>query len=973
MSHVARDEAFAKYVRQTGMATDAQVEEARSSQGGDPLAEALVRLGVITPTQKEAVEKKLDSQGISAIGGCRLIRKLGEGGMGAVYLAERADDGRRVALKILPKKHASDVEFLKRFHREAEAAAALEHENIARGYAAGEEKGYHYYLMEYCEGETLGRRLKRGGAQSVREASGWILQVARGLAYAHERGFVHRDVKPDNLLLTASGVVKILDLGLSKNIDEAGGTFNTATGAAIGTPHYLPPEQARGEKTLDGRADLYALGATYYHLVTGATPYNGSSVFEVINKHLTEPLPDPRDVRPDVPEGVAHVIRRLMAKRPEDRYPDAKALTGDLERALKTQAPAAGPPPAPPSRTPLWIAAGTAGLALLLAGVWWLTPPPRIGNAEARPSESAKASRRPEPKRPDPPKPKIEPVVEKTPTPETKPPEPELPKPEPPPLDPPKPEPLKTEPEPVKPPEPPRPAGNPAEASPRSGDAKAGPRPEPAPAAIKDAEAAFREPLKAEYALTGISDRAALAAKLLAMTPPADPVQDYVRLRDARDLAARGADAAGVLAAVDALAQAFVLRDVLGARTDGLAQLARSLTTDGNRDAARACLAAAVDAIQADRYDLSSKLLSKAEAAAKDAEDEDLAARARVKAQEAAGWSKELASMSGYVDDLRKNPHHLAGNLALGKFACYLKNDWPTGLPRLAKVSDPILRALAQKDLSDPEDPTAQAELCDGWLKQAENERGVRKENILRRARMWFDKAASRLTPAEHERLSKRLGTPPPKPAVPKAPVAPNVVRAPNGRQGVDLLPLLDGPLCENGEWVKTGGALVSTRGGDNINRGSVRAWIPYAPPEGDYELFIEVERLEGMEDLVIGLAAPDGKPIAIGFDGWGQAAGSGMFIDGQWRKLVDRRVFENSPRRYSIGIHVRRDLLRVMVNAQEIMRSTTYASLSMPPHVQIPSKAKGLVIGAVRSRFAVRQAWVISNTKDDHGQILPR
>ncbi|HEX7897513.1 MAG TPA: serine/threonine-protein kinase [Planctomycetota bacterium] len=972
MSHVARDEAFAKYVRQTGMATDAQVEEARTSQAasGEPLAEALVRLGVITLTQKEAVEKKLDGQGVSVIGGCRLIRKLGEGGMGAVYLAERTADGRKVALKILPKKHATDVEFIKRFHREAEAAAALDHENIARGYAAGEEKGYHYYLMEYCEGEALGKRLKRAGALSTREATGLVLQVARGLAYAHERGFIHRDIKPDNILLTASGVAKILDLGLSKNIEEEGATFHTATGAAIGTPHYIAPEQARGEKLVDGRADLYALGATYYHLVTGTTPFQGASVFEVINKHLTEQLPDPRDAKPGIPEGVVLVIRRLMAKRVDDRYPAAPALAADLERVLAAEAPlapaidpalssVAGLAPGRPRRTAAWIAGGVAALALAVAGVWWLSPPPALSPA---PPVVVVPAPVPPPK---PPEKRIEPSsapVAKAGAPEDKPDvsaEARSAKAEPPKPAPPEPEPVKpAPPEPVKTPDPAPPV-----------PVKAGPRPEPAPAAIKAAEAAFREPLKADYAATAPSDRAALARKLLEMPPPEDPTSDFIRLRDARDLAAQAGDAAGVLEAVNALAKAFVI-DLLAVRAEGLSQLGATRTSEAARAAATACLVAGGEAMDVDRYDLASKLLSRAEAAAKDAKADDLAAAARGFAKDAAAWSKELATMSGYVDTLKARPDDPASNAALGKFACFLKDDWAVGLPRLAKGSDPALKALALKDLSNPEDATAQADLCEGWLKQAEKERTVRRDHILGRARAWFDKAAEKLTDADRERLSKRLGVAPaPKPAAPVV-KTPTLVRAPNGRQAVDLIALAENPLTVNGPWQKTGPALFSSAGGDNVNRGSVRLWIPYAPPE-EYEIFLDVERLEGMEDFVVGLAAPDGKPIAIGFDGWGQAAGSGMFIDGTWRKLVDRRVFENG-RRYSVGIHVARNMIRVMVNAQEIMRHANYASMSMPAHVQVPLKPRGLILGAVRSRYAVRVAMVISNAKTN-GEILPR
>ncbi len=973
MTHEDRDEAFAKYVRQTGMASDAQVEAARRTRSaGEALADALVRLGALTAGQKEAVEKKLDGQGVSVIGGCRLLRKLGEGGMGAVYLAEQAVDGRKVALKILPKKFAGDPEFLKRFRREADAAAALDHVNIARGLAAGEEKGYHYYLMEFCEGESLGKRLKRVGALPLREASDAALQVARGLAYAHALGFIHRDIKPDNLVLGSSGLVKILDLGLTKNIEDPQSTFRTATGAALGTPHYIAPEQARGEKDVDGRADLYSLGATYYHLLTGRTPFSGSSVVEVIHKHLHEQLPDPRDIRPDIPEGAVLVLRRLLAKRPGDRYPDAAALVTDLERVLGDAAPLA--PALDPAlstvaglstslprrpRRGVWVAAGAAALLALPALVWWLSPPPALPPAPVATI-----------RKPDPPPPKRDPVPEPVPATTI------IPDPVVPPAPrtnvpdsfvPPAPEPPKPDPAPAPKVAPPVEAPKPPPPEP----AKPSPRPEPAPAALRDAEKAFREPFKAEYALAAPSDRSALSKKLLALDPPADAAQDYVRLRDARDLAAQGGDAPGVLLAVDRLAEAFVV-DVLAQQTEGLSQLAGLRTLEAAAAAAEICRTTAEEAVAVNRYDLSAKLFAKADAAARETKDTEKIAAIAARAKEAVAFSRELATLQGYVDTLRARPDDPASNTAMGRFTCFLKNDWERGLPMLVKGSDAPLKALAQKELSGPKDAAVQADLCEGWLAQADKERtnATRRENLKAHAREWFVLAADRLTEADRARLSKRLGTAP-APAAARPPAGPPTLRLPNGRTGLNLLALPD-PARDavNGAWTREGAALASAVGGDNINTGSVRIWVPYQPAD-EYELFLEVERTAGQEDLTLGLISPTGKPVGIGIDGWGAQTGSGMYINGQWQRLVQRRAFQNG-RRHSIGIHVRRDRLRVMLDSQELMSTADYGPLSLPAHAQAPGRSGGFILGAVRSRFVIH-LMVLNPLGASPGRVLPR
>lgn len=348
--HVPTDDEFARYVKQVAMVTPEQVEAAEQEQRRQlasgatiPMGELLVKQGAITAVQREGVEKRLAAKqagGLHQLGPYRIVRKLGEGGMGAVYLAEdTAANHRQVALKVLPKRNAQDAEFVSRFKREARSAVGLIHPNIVAAYAVGEDFGVHWYAMEFCPGEALDVRLKRDAAVPWKDAVRIVTQVAAGLAHAHAHGTIHRDIKPANIVLAANGTAKILDFGLAKQLG-GGQSLVTQTGVVMGTPHYIAPEQARGEKDIDGRADIYALGATFYHLITGHTPFSGSSPAAVIMRHLSDELTDPRDEISDLPDGVVEVLRRMMAKKPKDRYRDGEALIADLELVAAGQPPA---------------------------------------------------------------------------------------------------------------------------------------------------------------------------------------------------------------------------------------------------------------------------------------------------------------------------------------------------------------------------------------------------------------------------------------------------------------------------------------------------------------------------------------------------------------------------------------------------------------------------------------------------------
>ncbi len=276
---------------------------------------------------------------------------LGAGGMGAVCLAHQISLDRDVALKILPSYMAENPDFLMRFTREALSAAQLTHHNIIQIYDIGSDQGIHYISMEFVRGETLGEITRRQGKLASAVAAGYILQAARGLHYAHERGIIHRDIKPDNLMLNDQGILKIADMGLAKMRGEvrkpgerpgpdAASLLQKARGdltmseVAMGTPAYMPPEQARDASTVDHRADQYSLGCTLYFLIAGTTPYTGNTAYELINKHMMDPLPPLENHAPETPKDLTAVINRMMEKEPEARYPSMAEVIHDLEGLL---------------------------------------------------------------------------------------------------------------------------------------------------------------------------------------------------------------------------------------------------------------------------------------------------------------------------------------------------------------------------------------------------------------------------------------------------------------------------------------------------------------------------------------------------------------------------------------------------------------------------------------------------------------
>ncbi|MDE3215200.1 MAG: serine/threonine protein kinase, partial [Gemmatimonadota bacterium] len=284
-----------------------------------------------------------------------LDAEIGRGGMGIVYRARDRRLKRTVAIKVLPPELAYRAEIKTRFLREAETAAQLSHPNIVPIYTVDEKEGLVFFEMAYVSGDNLAKRLHQRGVLPVDEVRRILRAVADALAYAHERGVVHRDIKPDNILLDAdSGRPMVTDFGIARAVSD-GDSRLTATGMAIGTPAYMSPEQAAGERVIDGRSDIYALGIVAYQMLAGEPPFSAGSTPAMLVKHISEmPVPIAQR-RADVPNDLARAVMVMLEKDPANRFPSA----GDLVKALD-----GGVIPVPTSN----LAAGVVGLPSAAAG-----------------------------------------------------------------------------------------------------------------------------------------------------------------------------------------------------------------------------------------------------------------------------------------------------------------------------------------------------------------------------------------------------------------------------------------------------------------------------------------------------------------------------------------------------------------------------------------------------------------------------
>lgn len=275
------------------------------------------------------------------MGGCRLLQRIGKGAMGAVYLAEQVELNRQVAFKVLDSKFSADASYIERFEREARAIAALNHKNIVKVYDCGRDGDYHFIVNEFVDGGTVQNLIDEKGALSSEETIEYAIQVADGLAAAAAANIVHRDIKPDNLMLTRTGILKIADFGLAKTI--APGQASSESGLIMGTPFYMSPEQAKG-RPMDSRSDIYSLGVSMYCMVIGDVPFDADSVVGVLLKQISADRPDPCAVKPSLPSVLGSLIMRMMDKSPGNRPQNPKELLHELEAVRQILKPAAPPP-----------------------------------------------------------------------------------------------------------------------------------------------------------------------------------------------------------------------------------------------------------------------------------------------------------------------------------------------------------------------------------------------------------------------------------------------------------------------------------------------------------------------------------------------------------------------------------------------------------------------------------------------------
>lgn len=354
LNQINYDITFGKIAVEQGLCTEeelhhclAELESRKATISQQPdqtnsnlLSEIMIELGYITRTQAERLKNNVKESKTAdhQIPGYKILGRLGTGAMAVVYKAKQLSLDRIVAIKVLPKRFSENSEYVERFYREGQAAARLNHPNIVQAFDVGEAGGYHYFVMEYVEGKTLYDDLVKGKVFSEEEALDIIIQVAHALAHAHARGLIHRDVKPKNIMINTAGVVKLADMGLARATTDIA-TAQTEEGKAYGTPYYIAPEQIRGEIDIDGRADIYSLGATFYHLLTGRAPFIADDPTEVMKKHLKEPLIPPDHINTRLSAGVSEVIEVMMAKRKQDRYKDVQELLIDLEAVRNGQTP----------------------------------------------------------------------------------------------------------------------------------------------------------------------------------------------------------------------------------------------------------------------------------------------------------------------------------------------------------------------------------------------------------------------------------------------------------------------------------------------------------------------------------------------------------------------------------------------------------------------------------------------------------
>jgi serine/threonine protein kinase len=355
---VASFREFAAALTEIGLIDAAELEPfaVDSAEGVLGLSRALVKAGKLTPYQAAAIYQK-KSRGL-LIGNYLVLDMVGRGGMGMVFKARHRKLRRLGALKILPPSFTRDSGAVMRFRREFEAAGRLTHPNLVAAFEADEDRGVHFLVMDYVEGINLERVIREQGRLPVTCALDYLIQSARGLEAAHEKGIVHRDIKPGNLMLDRRGTIRVLDLGLARIVDASNPFGKTITGRLtqsntyMGTIDYMAPEQAEDSHSVDHRADIYSLACTFFFLLTGREPFPGKTILKRMVAHQEYPAPSLRAIRPDVSRALEAVYQKMMAKKPEDRpasMTEVIALLQASKHSTDSNTAAVAPPPAPTS------------------------------------------------------------------------------------------------------------------------------------------------------------------------------------------------------------------------------------------------------------------------------------------------------------------------------------------------------------------------------------------------------------------------------------------------------------------------------------------------------------------------------------------------------------------------------------------------------------------------------------------------
>ncbi len=338
------DSIVGRLVVEQGLATRDEVETIRRRQkpedpSGRSFTQALIDERLVTERQIARLRSMIEQERSgSTIPGYKIIEKLGAGAMATVFKARQLSLDRMVAIKILPRKFSSNPQFIERFYAEGRAAAQLNHPNIVQAFDVGQAGEFHYFVMEYVEGQTVHDLIVANKRFNEQEAVDIAISVTEALDHAHQKGLIHRDIKPKNIMFTPQGVVKVADLGLARAIGDKEAA-EAEQGKAYGTPYYISPEQIRGEMNIGPQADIYSLGATLYHMLTGSVPFNGKNPTEVMQKHLKAPLIPPDHANPKLKAGISEVIERMMAKSRKDRYKNCQELLTDLRAVKRGESP----------------------------------------------------------------------------------------------------------------------------------------------------------------------------------------------------------------------------------------------------------------------------------------------------------------------------------------------------------------------------------------------------------------------------------------------------------------------------------------------------------------------------------------------------------------------------------------------------------------------------------------------------------